>query len=196
MNLWLRLLWLWLAGRSRAPVDVLGPCVTPFRVTLGDLDLFMHMNNGRYLTIMDLGRVDLMQRSGLLPLLNRARFYPVVTAQTITFRRSLNWRQRFQIESSVLAWDERSIVMRQRFVIGDTEYATALVKARFLRRSGGSVPTAELLALTGRDLTPPTLDEATQVQVLRLLDASARRDSPTSDPSAAGVTGLSGDVGV
>jgi len=158
MNLWLRLLWITIVGRSRTRVGPLGPCRTPFRVSLFDLDLFRHMNNGRYFTIMDLARVDLMQRSGLLTKLNRAAFYPVVTAETLFFRKSLNWRDRFDIESEVVGWDEKSIVMTQRFFVGNEEVAGGLVRARFLRRSGGSVPTAEIIALAGIDPTPPTHD--------------------------------------
>ncbi len=155
MNLWLRLLWLAIVGGSRTPVPPLGPCRTPFRVSLFDLDVFRHMNNGRYFTIMDLARVDLMRRSGLLARLNAAEFFPVVTAESMFFRRSLNWRDHFEIESEVVGWDEKSIVMSQRFFVGGEEVAGGLVRARFLRRAGGSVPTADVVALAGADIMHP-----------------------------------------
>ncbi len=157
MNLWLRMLWLWMAGRTRPPVPVLGPCRTPFRVSLFDLDVFRHMNNGRYFTIMDLARVDMMRRSGLMPRLTAAGFFPVVTASSMFFRKSLNWRDRFEIETEVVAWDEKSLVLTQRFFAGSAEVATGLIRARFLRRTGGSVPVSEIIALTGDELPhPPT----------------------------------------
>ena len=159
INLWLRLLWLSIVGGSRTPVPLLGPCRTPFRVSLFGLDVFRHMNNGRYFTIMDLARVDLMRRSRLLAKLNAASFFPVVTAEPMFFRKSLNWRDRFDIKSEVVGWDERSIVMSQRFFVGSDEVAGGLVRARFLWRSGASVPTAEIVALAGADITqPPTPD--------------------------------------
>lgn len=115
------------------------------------------MNNGRYFTIMDLARVDMMRRSGFLARLNLAGFFPVVTAETMFFRKSLNWRDRFEIETEVVAWDAKSMLLTQRFFVGSDEYATALVRARFLRRTGRSVPVAEILALSGEDLVhPPT----------------------------------------
>jgi len=159
MNLWLRLLWLWIAGRSRPSIGVLGPCRTPFRVSLFDLDIFRHMNNGRYFTIMDLARVDLMRRSGTLATLNRAGFYPVVTVASMFFRRSLNWRERFEIVTEVVAWDEKSLLLSQRFMRAGEEVATAVVRARFLRRSGGSVPTAELFALMNDEVAQPSTPE-------------------------------------
>lgn len=36
-----------------------------FRVLPNDLDLNFHMNNGRYLTLMDLGRIDYFVRCGI-----------------------------------------------------------------------------------------------------------------------------------
>jgi YbgC/YbaW family acyl-CoA thioester hydrolase len=158
MNLWFRLLWLWFAGRSRSTVPVLGPCRTPFRVSLFDLDVFRHMNNGRYFTIMDLARVDLMRRSGFLTRLDAQRFFPVVTAESMYFRKSLNWRQSFEIQTDVVAWDEKSMYLTQRFFLGADEVALGLVRARFLRRSGGSVPTSEILALAGEPLHAPIPD--------------------------------------
>lgn len=66
MNLWSRLLWLVatvrLRGRLGAPFEV---SRLPFRAWAHDLDTSLHMNNGRYWTLMDLGRTDLMLRMGL-----------------------------------------------------------------------------------------------------------------------------------
>ena len=159
MNLWVRWVWLWLKGRTRAPVHPLGPCRTPFRVSLFDLDVFRHMNNGRYFTIMDIARVDMMRRSGMLAKLDRAGFFPVVIAELMLFRKALSWGQAFEIETELVAWDEKSLLVSQRFLIGDDEVAGGLVRARFLRRSGGSVPTAEIVALAGGDIEHPEKPE-------------------------------------
>ena len=67
----------------------LGPCVTPFRVLPTDRDVLMHVNNGVYLSMMDVARVDLMYRAGLMGKLATRRWYPVVVAESIQFRRSL-----------------------------------------------------------------------------------------------------------
>jgi len=66
MNLWLRLLGVILASLWRPRFDpVRDVSRLTFRVWLHDLDTSLHMNNGRYWTLMDLGRTDLMLRSGL-----------------------------------------------------------------------------------------------------------------------------------
>ena len=149
MNHYFRLLWIALLGRLRSRVPALGPCRTPFRVLPTDLDLLRHVNNGTYLSLMDLGRVDLMRRSGLLARIGAQRWYPVVTAETIQFRRSLTLGQRFAIVTRVIGWDDRAILVEQRFERGGETIAQAYVRARFLRREGGSVPTADVMALAG-----------------------------------------------
>jgi acyl-CoA thioesterase FadM len=107
VNLLFRLLWLALVVGRRAPVPALGPCRTPFRVMPTDLDVLLHVNNGVYLSLMDLARVDLMRRAGLLRHLRANGWYPVVAAETIQFRRSLRSFERFDIVSRVLTWDEQ-----------------------------------------------------------------------------------------
>jgi len=83
MNLWLRLLWLLLTARRRGPVSLPRESSTlNFRVWPHDLDLSFHLNNGRYLTLMDLGRLDTMVRSGLWREVMRHKWTPIASAIT------------------------------------------------------------------------------------------------------------------
>ena len=124
-----------------------------FRVLPTDLDVFRHMNNGVYLSIMDLGRLDLLQRSGLWARFDRLGFYPVVGSETITFRRSLQPWQRYTLETKIIGYDAKAVYVEQRFVVGGEIYATGFVRGRFLRRSGGTVSMSELAEATGIDVT-------------------------------------------
>ena len=66
MNLWLRVLHLIITSFFRPRLDpVRDVSRLTFRVWPHDLDTSLHMNNGRYWTLMDLGRTDIMIRSGL-----------------------------------------------------------------------------------------------------------------------------------
>ncbi|MCC8539413.1 thioesterase family protein, partial [Xanthomonas codiaei] len=66
MNLWFRLLALlamsWFRPKLQAPFGV---SQLRFRVLPTDIDTNLHMTNGRYWTIFDLGRLDLVMRTGL-----------------------------------------------------------------------------------------------------------------------------------
>ena len=58
-------------------IGLLDESAVGFRVLPGDLDVNVHLNNGRYLALMDLGRFDLLIRGGLL----RPRSLPVTRDQ-------------------------------------------------------------------------------------------------------------------
>jgi acyl-CoA thioesterase FadM len=149
MNMYLRLLLFLLRVRGKSPLSIWDTSHASFRVNPADLDVQRHMNNGRYLSIMDLGRMDLMLRSGFWTRITDAGWYPVVAGQTITYRRSLTLGQKFDLATRVIGHDERWIYMEQVFRRGDAVVADAIVRARFLRTSGGSVEVQEVLDLVG-----------------------------------------------
>lgn len=142
----------------RGPVDIWDTAITPFRVAPTDLDVLGHMNNGKYLSLLDLGRLDLMLRSGLWKKLSARGWYPVVAGQTITYRKSLQPGQKFDLYTRVLGFDDRWGYLEQTFVSGDTVYAQAVIRSRFLKKTGGSVEHDELETLVGgfpTELTVP-----------------------------------------
>ncbi len=163
MNLYMRLLWLRLFGRFRPRGGLLGPIRTPFRVLPTDLDLLRHVNNGVYLSFLDVARMDLLARAGLVQEMKRRRWFPVVTGESIGFRRALTLFQRFEVETRVLGWDARSFYIDQRFIRNEEEVASALVVGRFLRASGGSVTPAEVGDLAGLPKSPELPDWAARL---------------------------------
>lgn len=124
----------------------------PMRVWFSDLDELRHMNNGVYLSSMDLPRFDLMRRAGVWDAIIGNGYYPVVVAQTISYRKSLTLGQKYDIETRIMGYDEKSCFCEQRFVVDGEIYARAYVRARFLSRKGGSVTMRELAPLAGLDI--------------------------------------------
>lgn len=164
MNLLLRLFYLLFTVHQRSIVDVLGPCTSRFKVLPNDLDILRHMNNGRYFSIMDLARVDLMARSGLWRKLKSLGWYPVVVYENMVFRKSLKLWDSYTVRTAVLGWDDKHIVMEQIFYKGDNEMASAIVKARFLKKSGGSVSTDQLMQQAGMSqVSPLSADQIAQL---------------------------------
>lgn len=157
MNLFLRLLLLLLTAPFRPRCEVLGPARKRFIVWPPDLDVLWHVNNGVYLSMLDVARVDLLLRSGAAGRLRRARYYPVVAAQTIRFRRSLKLLDRFEVETRVIGWDEKAFLIEHQFLRKGEIVAEAMVRSRFLKRQGGSVSSAELLELLGKAQPSPAL---------------------------------------
>jgi len=162
MNLFLRLLLLLLSAPFRPRCELLGPTRKRYLVWPPDLDVLFHVNNGVYLSMLDVARVDLMLRSGLAAKLWRKGLYPVVAAETIRFRRSLQLFQAFEVETTVLGWDDKAFIIQHRFLRREELVAEAFVRSRFLRRSGGTVSSRELLELVGRSEPSPALPDWVQ----------------------------------
>ena len=81
--------------------------------------------------------------------------YPVVTTQTISYRKSLELGERYEIETRIAGYDERQVYIEQRFVRDGEVTARAFVAGRFLRDRGGVVTMAELGEVTGVDVVGP-----------------------------------------
>ncbi len=165
-------------GSRLAP---LGESVVRFRVWPNDLDTNLHMNNGRYLTIMDLGRLDLMFRTGLGRVIVKRRWRPMVGTAVIRFRRALAPFERYDLKTRIVSWDEKWFWLEQRFERGGELVATGAIKGLF-RNSGGNVSTAEVLASLGVTEAPQIPDWILAWQ--RAEAGSAR--SASSEPASAG----------
>lgn len=137
MNLIFRMLWVWLLSlrRERLPV---GAAESRLRlITLpNDLDINFHMNNGRYLTIADLSRVDLFIRTGLVTAMRKEHWAPIVTEHTMVYKRSLRLFQRFEAVMQLTHWDDRSFYMTHQFLVGDRVIAEGTSKGVILGREG------------------------------------------------------------
>ncbi len=157
MNKLFRLLYTILFSHRRPSVDFLGACDTPFRVYPADLDVLRHMNNGVYFSLQDLARVDLMIRCGVKGVLDQNGWYPVITAETLTFKRSLKLWQKFYIRSQVIGWTDKAFVLAHHHMVGEQIYAEGLITARFLKKSGGGVKPKELLETAGFPSTSPPI---------------------------------------
>ena len=167
MNLWFRLIWVLLTARSRGHLDIpRQTSVLQFRVWLHDLDISAHMNNGRYLTMMDLGRLDVMVRSGLWRQVLNHRWTPIASAITIRFQRELRPFQKFRLETRLLCWDAALVVMEQTLIIdGGKRDGQAAARALFKgglydRNERKFVEIARLMALLGvSEASPPSTPE-------------------------------------
>ena len=159
MKLFFRLIFLLLTQSRRSRCSIIGPVETPFRVLPNDLDVLLHVNNGVYLTLMDLGRTDLLLRSDAYSAIRKQGWYPVLAAETIRFKRSLKLWQRFNIVTSVVGWDDRSIYLEQVFISKGSIVAKAVVDARFLSKTGERITPEKLMAFLDIDMPPPDLPD-------------------------------------
>lgn len=166
MNLYFRFIYLLIRRVFRRPrMGLFDACDTTFRVNPMDLDLNLHMNNGRYLSIMDLGRFDLMLRAGIFWKLVRGGYFPVVVSESIRFKQSLESFQKFTLVSRVESWDEKDFFIVQQFRNGDMVAAEGYIKGRFKQRGRkGSVPTEDVFKIAGEPFPGVRLSERALAQ--------------------------------
>jgi acyl-CoA thioesterase FadM len=162
VNLYLRLLLLALRMLRLARRGVLEDSRVGFRVLPNDCDVNLHMNNGRYLSFMDLGRVHLIVQIGLLPHILRNRWKPVLAAAEINFIRQLAPFRKFELVTRVVTWDEKYVYMEQLFESRGEICAHAFVKGLFLG-PGGRVSNASVLATLGYDAPPPPMPDELRI---------------------------------
>lgn len=115
MNLYLRLFWLLLCYRWRPRMNFTEQLSRTMRVMPGDLDINGHVNNGRYLTLVDLAIVELFLRSGVLIKAWRQGWRPMVGATMITYRRGLKPFAQYTLRFQLQSWDERWNYFRFEF---------------------------------------------------------------------------------
>jgi len=120
-----------------------------------DIDFNLHLNNARYLSIMDYGRVHLLARTGLLRHIVRSRWKPLVGAVWITYRRSLPVFSAFTLTSRLVCWDERWFYLEQTFTGREGLAAVGWVKAVLRDAQGNVEPQRALERLTPGIVSPP-----------------------------------------
>jgi acyl-CoA thioesterase FadM len=148
---------IFLANRA-SKIRVLDISRVFMRVMPTDLDIQMHMNNGRYLSIMDLGRINMMVRIGFWAIARHNGWFPLVGSVKVDYRRSLTLFQRFEMTSQIVGWDDRWIFVEQHLLSGDKLCARAIFKT-MIRSKGGLVTPTEVMAATGLKLTSPELTD-------------------------------------
>lgn len=125
----------WLLERKQPPQAV---SRVKMRCIWPDADINRHMNNSRYLALMDLGRYHFMLASGLYKdLFFKRGWFPVLVGVSIDFRKSIKPGDRFTLETRLVDSPGKAAILRQRFWLGDQLAAEATATALFLK--GGKV---------------------------------------------------------
>ena len=148
MHLLLRTLMLLFTSAKRSPLGVWEESSLPLRVLPTDIDIAMHVNNGMYFSLMDLGRFDLMVRSGVWGKMRKRGWSPVAAGETIAFLKSLQLWQRYTIETRIIGLDTKAIYFEQRMVVDGEIYARAYITTRLVAK-GKPVSQEEIIAEFG-----------------------------------------------
>lgn len=156
MNLWIRLLWMLLSTLWRPRAGVLDTTTLRLRVLPNDLDFNGHVNNGRYLTLADLGRLDFVIRTGVARVAIAQRAIPIVGDAVAKFRKDLKPFEAYELQTRLLGWDDKWTFMEHRFVRKGRVAGVVVMRGLF-RAASGPVKPAVFQAALGIDVESPLL---------------------------------------
>ena len=125
MNLYFRLIWIIVLSFFKPRVDFSDKISLNLHILPNDLDINRHLNNGRYLTLLDLGSIDLFLRSGVLKRAIRKGFRPMLGGLIVTYRKGLSLFEGCTLTMQLEAWDERWNYFRFEFRKSDGHFAAA-----------------------------------------------------------------------
>ena len=138
-------------ARFRSKIGPLDSSVIRFTVLPHDCDLNIHLNAGRFLSFMDIARIELLARMRIFRSVLKRGWRPVVGGAVIRYRRSVQPFERFTIESRTLGWDEKWFYIEHILNRADGSMAATAHTRVLLRKKDGTVPPRELIELMGLD---------------------------------------------
>ena len=144
--------------RPLPSLGVLDEDVLRMRVWPNDIDLNLHMNNARYLSIMDYARTHFLARTHLLEHIIRSRWQPLVGAAWVTYRRSLPLFCLFTLGSRMVCWDEKWFYIEQTFSSRGEVAAVGWIKGT-LRDAHGSVEPQRVIEGVAPGVVSPPMPE-------------------------------------
>lgn len=136
MNLYLRLLWTLLRCWRMPRIGTADTLVRQLRVLPNDLDINGHMNNGRYLTVVDLMLMEYFVRSGFARVMLREGWKPMSGGSFISYRRGLKPLQTYELRFRLDACDGHWNYMRFEFVSEGKVCAAGYMKGAAVGREG------------------------------------------------------------
>ena len=166
MKLRLRLILLLISSLWRERIRLLDESVLNLRVLPNDIDV-KKISNDRFMALMDLGRMDIAFRAGLLKSMFKKKWVPLATLNTIRFRYPLKAFQKYQLRTRIVWWDDKTGYFKQVFERNGRVVATGYVCATFLG-PGGPIAPDDILAEIGQSSAKP--DEPKIVKKLRELE--------------------------
>ncbi len=147
--------------RNAPALPLLGTHVSTHRCWPWDLDPWVELNNGRTLTIYDLGRIPLGVRTGLRDVLRANNWGLTVAGNTVRYRRRVRAFDRVTIHSRCIGWDGRFLYIEQSMWKGD-ECTSHMVIRSAVTSADGIVAPERLLAALGQPVASPTLPDFVQ----------------------------------
>ncbi len=146
-------------NRGAPPLPLTGTHVSHHICWPWDIDLWLELNNGRSLTLYDLGRIPLAGRVGLIATLRRNRWSLTMAGVSVRWRQRVRPFERVEMRSRCVGWDNRFVYLEQSMWKRDGTCASQALYRSAVTGKSGIVPPADVIAALGHDGTSPALPD-------------------------------------
>lgn len=153
MNVLFRFVTIFLRSMRRLKLGLFDESRLKLRVLPNDFDPYLHLNNGRYLSMMDLGRFDFVIRNGLGRIMWTRKWFPVVGSSMIRYRRPIGALRSYDLYTRLAGWDEKWIYISHRFERNGELMAAAIIRGVFRGREGMISP-VRIIGEAGHEVEP------------------------------------------
>jgi acyl-CoA thioesterase FadM len=124
-----------------------------------DIDMFGELNNGRTLTLYDLGRLAMAQRGGLVSVLFKNKWALTMAGASVRYRRRITMFERFTMKSRLVCWDQRFMYLEQSMWKTNGECASHVLYRSALLENGRAINPARAAEALGQNpISPPVPD--------------------------------------
>ena len=144
-----------------------------------DIDLWWELNNGRTLTMYDMGRLPMAMRVGLVKTLRQNKWGLTMAGCSVRYRRRIRMFEAFTMKSRAVGWDDKFIYLEQSIWKKSGECAGHILYRSAVTGRSGIIPPQDVMAALGLDLNTNPLPD----WVKAWIDADKERPWP---PMAAG----------
>lgn len=148
--------------QPKLPFD--GVHVSYHRCWPWDIDMFGEMNNGRILTIFDLGRFPLALRVGLVAALRRRKWALTMAGASVRYRKRILPFRKYEMRSCCVGRDARFFYLHQSIWEGDACCASIVYRSAVIEK-GKMVPTDIVATELDADGWNPALPDWVQAWI-------------------------------
>ncbi len=123
-----------------------------------DIDPWLELNNGRALTLYDLGRLPMVYRTGLIAALRKNGWGMSVAGASVRYRRRIKAFQSFTMQSAILGWDQRFFYFQQS-MWRNGEAASSLLTRMAVTDKNGILAPQKAAGAAGWNTVSPKLPQ-------------------------------------
>lgn len=181
MNVLFRIVTTFLRAIFRSKLGLFDESRLRLRVWPNDFDVYLHLNNGRYLSMMDLGRFDLVIRNGLGAIMWRKKWFPVVGSAMIRYRRPIDAFRTYDLYSWLAGWDDKWMYVGHRFEKNGELMAIGIIQGVF-RGPEGTISPQRMFSELGEVVEPVRMPQ--WIVTWQEADREMKNHSGSSDRDA------------